>query len=272
MQQLLDLMTTETGLTWLGKILVSLFIVLAMMVLTRIITMLVRRFVLKKQEGGHHQKTNTVISVLSNVLTVIIVFWGITLILDLFGINTQSLIATAGIGGVAIGFGAQSLVKDVITGAFLLMDDQYALGDYIRAAGTEGYVTQMKLRTTTVRAFNGEITHIPNGSITTVTNISRQPMRALAEIPVPYLLDPDIVTEKLKEALDAHADSVDWYTTKPEIIGITGYSDFHYQMTIVGHTLPMQQWGAERFYRKTAHRIIQSLKEKEAAHGTTSSL
>lgn len=272
MQDLRNLIVTDTGLTWTGKILVSLFVVLIVIVLTKGISFLVRRFILKKQGGVHTQKTHTVITVLSNVITVVIAFWGFMYILELFGVNTGSIIATAGIGGIAIGFGAQSLVKDVIAGAFLLMGDQYVLGDYIKAGGAEGYVIGMTLRITTVKAFNGEITHIPNGSITTVTNISREPMRALADIQVPYELDPDEVSKRLNRALETHAQEVDWYTEKPAVLGITGYSDFTYRITVVGHTKPMQQWAAERVYRSAANQILTQMKAEEKDHGTKTAL
>lgn len=273
MEELKSLLFTDTGLTWIGKILVSLFVVLAVWMITRAITSAVRRFVVKRQKGRHSQKTNTIISVLSKVITVVIAFWGLTYILELFGVNTQSMIATAGIGGIAIGFGAQSLVKDVITGGFLLMEDQFALGDYIKAAGAEGYVTNMNLRVTTVRAFSGEITHIPNGSITTVTNISREPMRALVEITVPYAIDAKKAHERVSEALVACAQEADFYTENPEVIGITGYTDFHYILTVVGHTKPMSQWTAERQMRAVAGKAIRELEtEEETKHGAKTAL
>lgn len=274
MESIRQWMMNETGLTWMGKTLVSLFVVLGVLLLTRGITALVRRFVLKKKGGIQNQKTHTVITVLTNLITVVIAFWGLMYVLELFGINTKSILATAGIGGIAIGFGAQSLVKDIITGAFLLMGDQFVLGDYIKAGGAEGYVVGMNLRTTTVKAFSGEITHIPNGAITTVTNSSREPMRALAEIPVPYDMDPARVIDALNKALAALAeDQADVYTRKPEVIGVTGYTDFHYKLTATGYTKPMQQWAAERSFRSTADRVLKQIRaEDEKRHGTTTVL
>ncbi len=272
MQNLKNLLITDAGLTLWGKILVSLFVVLLVILITRGISAGVRRFVWKKKGGIQNQKTNTVIAVLSNVITVIVAFWGFMYILEVFGVNTGHIIATAGIGGIAIGFGAQSLVKDIITGIFLLLGDQFVLGDYIRAGGAEGYVTDLNLRMTTVKAFNGEVTHIPNGSITTVTNISREPMRALAEIYVPYTIEPERMMEKMQAALQEHIASSDWYTKEPEVLGISGNTDFHYILTVVGHTKPMQQWAAERFYRSAANRIIQELQDEEEQHGTATTL
>ena len=272
MQNIKSILLTNTGLTLIGKIVVSLFIVLAIFVLTKVFSAVLHRLAKKQNFQIHVAKTKTIIRVLSNIWKVLVYFWGLMLILDTFGINTNSILATAGIGGVAIGFGAQSLVKDVISGGFLIFEDQFALGDYVKIDSMEGYVIETGLRLTKLKSFTGEIHMIPNGNITAVTNISRSPMRALIEVKVPDRVDVEDALVELTEALTAFAKEVDYFTEPPKVMGLTGNLEFSSILTIVGYTQPMRQWEAERAMRLIAYRVLAKPKKKEEHDGGTSSI
>lgn len=257
----------EQGLTMAGKFIVSFFIIVATVIVAKIISWGIERL-FNRKIGERSPKAKTLMSVLNNIIRVVVFFIGLTLVLDTFGVNTNSLIATAGIGGIALGFGAQSIVKDVISGAFLLVEDQFSIGDYIIVDSLEGYVVQTGLRLTKLRAFNGEIHYIPNGNITAVTNISRGPMRALVKIKIPDQLPIETALDALSQAMEKYSETVDFFETEPEVLGITDTMEFNQIVSIVGHTKPMRQWEAERGMRYYAYQALQALKEEGHARTT----
>ena len=129
----------------------------------------------------------TLSSLCCYLVTILFYLFGVCAVLNVFGLGNTvgSLLATAGIGGLAIGFGAQSIIKDFFSGAFLIFEGQIEIGDYICVAGLTGTVEKIQLRTTQIRATNGELHIIPNGNITNVTNYSRGGLLAIADIPMP---------------------------------------------------------------------------------------
>ena len=263
MQSIENLLFTSTGLTWIGKILVSLFVVLLTFLLTKGISGILHRLLKKKALGLGDKKSKTVVSVLSNTIRVALSFIGLTIVLDLFGVNTASLIATAGVGGIAIGFGAQSLVKDVISGGFLIFEDQFSLGDYIKIGSLDGTVIETGLRVTKLKAFNGEIHIIPNGNITAVTNVSRAPSRALVEVKIPDGVDLEEAVQLLTESLAEYEKEAGFFTEAPKVLGLTGNMEFSSVLTLIGYAEPMKQWEAERAIRLLAYRVMSKLEKKE---------
>ena len=142
-----------------------------------------------------------------------------------FGSVLQNLLVTAGIGSIAIGFGAQSLVKDVVTGLFMMFENQFAVGDYIKTDDIEGTVEATAMRVTYVRVFTGQQVIIPNGLITRVTNYSRGQALAVVIISTPYEEDTrrliGVIQQAAEEYADAHADLVE---EKPQVQGIVEFA------------------------------------------------
>src|SRR5699024_10735788 len=139
-------------------------------------------------------------NLLSNVLSYLIVFIVIMMILDTFDVPIRTMLAGAGVVGLAIGFGAQSLVRDIIAGFFIIFEDQFSVGDYIETGEIEGDVEVIGLRTTKLRSFYGQTYVIPNGKIEIVTNYSVSNGFAMVEINIPY--ESDIVkVEKMVEEI-----------------------------------------------------------------------
>ena len=158
-----------------GKLCISVLIFLSVSIISRFINRIIDR-TLKIDHKNliiNRKRANTIVSSLKKVIKYVLIFIGIIMTLELFDINTASILATAGIGGLAIGFGAQSLVKDIITGFFILLEDQYSVGDYIETGDKDGIVEELGLRVTKIRAFSGELHIIPNSSINIVTNKTR---------------------------------------------------------------------------------------------------
>lgn len=246
---------TEAGtLNTLGKIsLVLLYFVIAF-IFIKIIAFLISRLAKKKYEKLRTidaKRLKTVLSVFKSFTTVIIIFTWLLASLRIFGVNTSAIITTAGIGGVAISFGAKSLVEDIISGIFLMLEDSFVIGDDITVAGKTGTVEKIGLRTTTIRDYNGELHVIPNGEIRVVTNRNKNIQRALITVPIAYDADAqmaiDILTEKLK-LLNDDSDVI-------ENVNVWGITDFNRDGVVIScaaKTVPGEQWRVERLMRKIA--------------------
>ncbi|ABR46272.1 MscS Mechanosensitive ion channel [Alkaliphilus metalliredigens QYMF] len=180
-----------------------------------------------------------------------IYFIAITTIISFFGVKVTGLIATAGIGGLAIGFGAQNLVRDVITGFFILFENQFSIGHYIEVNGVSGIVEEMAMRITKVRDFNGDLHIIPNGQIQKLTNKSTGKMRAWVDISIAYEEDIDraieVLTTKSEQLRMENANIVEG----PTVLGVTGLGNSDVVISIMAKTVPMEQWAIERLMRKT---------------------
>lgn len=254
------LMTNDGDMNFLGKVIKILIIIIVIKVLVSLINKLIARALGNKKGKNifvNNKRANTICEVLKKIVKYVLYFIGIMMVLDMFNVNTTSILATAGIGGLAIGFGAQSLVKDIITGFFILIEDQYAVGDFISIESLEGIVEQLDLRVTKLRDFSGDLHIIPNGTVQVVTNKSRGAMRALVKVFVAYEEDIEKVSKILEGLCDDIKSNNDSILDGPSILGITDLGESNISITIVAKTKPMEQWAIEREIRK---------KIKEAFH------
>ena len=206
---------------------------------------------IKDKSFEEEKKVKTLVAVFKNVLKYVLYFITIVIVLDIFGVNTSSILATAGIGGLAISFGAQSLVKDIITGFFILFEDQYSVGDYITIGNYKGIVEEVGVRVTKIRDFSGELHIIPNGNITVVTNMGRGPMRSRVDISIAYEEDIDRAIEVIDKVLDEIKKVNKNILEGPSVLGVTSLGDSGVNITIIAKTKPMEQWALERQIRKS---------------------
>lgn len=247
--------TNEAGaLNILGKVaLVLLYLIIAIL-LVKVIGIVISRLARKKYDKLRTidaKRLKTVLSVLKSFATVIIIFTWFLSALRIFGVNTSAIVTTAGIGGVAISFGAKSLVEDIISGIFLMLEDSFVIGDDITVAGKTGNVEKIGLRTTTIRDYNGELHVIPNGEIRVVTNRNKNIQRALITVPIAYDADAqmamDVLTEALKKVDDDHA-----VIENVSVWGITDFNNNGVVISCAAKTVPGEQWRIEREMRKIA--------------------
>ena len=171
----------------------------------------------------------------------------------------NSMLAAAGIGSLAVGIGAQSIIKDVTAGLTLLFEDQLAVGDYISAAGVTGTVEAITLRATTVRCYGGEVSVIPNGSITVLTNYSRTDSLAIVEFPIAYEADAERALALMREEAEAyHAELGDIAVEKPEVVGAVQLSGGEMVLRAVQRVKPLEHWAVQReLTRRIAARFVQ---------------
>src|SRR5690625_1639850 len=167
------------------------------------------------------RREQTLSKLLTNILMYLIAFIVIVMILDILGVPISTLLAGAGVAGLAIGFGAQSLVKDVISGFFIIFEDQFSVGDYIMIHNMEGTVEEIGLRTTKIQGWTGEQYVIPNGDISLVTNYSIHNGLAVVEINIPYENDVREVEQYLERIISDLPNKYEEFTSPPEIHGVT---------------------------------------------------
>ena len=187
-----------------NKLIYGAISIILVVLVSKIILNLLRKLIDKflggrvvKKSDVNKNKISTISKALYSVIRIVIIFIAITMILDIFGINTSTLIATAGVGGVAIALGTQTLIADFIKGIFIILDDKIRVGEWIMAAGVEGEVEALDFRVTKVRDFDGSLHIIPNSEITTVRNFNRGFMASDATFSVSY----DTSLEEVKEAM-----------------------------------------------------------------------
>jgi moderate conductance mechanosensitive channel len=188
-----------------------------------------------------------------------IVIWGITLLMIIreFDVDTGPLLTGAGILGLAVGFGAQSLVKDVIAGFFILLEDQYGVGDAVRIGDMQGVVEHMTLRITILRNFEGHVHLIPNGTVTSLTVTTRDWARAIVDITVPHTVEIGRLFSVLESAATRLAGEMKGLIIdKPEILGIEKLSEEGATVRMAVKTPPSQQAKVSREWRLLIREVL----------------
>ncbi len=199
-------------------------------------------------KGSKNQKKKTMFTVISSFTKYLIYFFTLMIILEIFGISTSSIIAVAGVGSVALGLGAQALVEDMISGLFILTEDQYNVEDVVEVAGYVGTVEEMSLRTTTLRTSKGELCIIPNGEIRAVKNYSRDYLKARVDLPIPYEKDTKEVMNIVREGLEDFKKQ-EGILEEPEVLGIMDYDDSAVILRVQIKCIPSKKWSLERELR-----------------------
>jgi moderate conductance mechanosensitive channel len=197
------------------------------------------------------QRVEALATVLRSVASFAIWTIAIFMILGEFGINLGPLIAGAGIIGVALGFGSQSLVRAFLSGIFILVEDQYGVGDTVDLGEATGVVEVVSLRTTRVRSVDGTVWHVPNGAIARVGNKSQHWSRALLDVQVAYGTDISHAREVIKRvADDVHQERSGWVLEEPELWGVEELGPHGIAIRLVIKTQPSRQWDVSRLVRE----------------------
>jgi len=222
---------------------------------------------LVRSEAAKHR--HAVAQVLTWVTVVLIYVVAAILVADRLGVPVAGLVAPATVAGVALGFGAQRIVQDILAGFFIITERQYGFGDLIRisqlgaATGVTGTVEEVTLRITTIRTSNGEVVIVPNGQIVQVTNLSRDWARAVVDVPVPVSVDVTQVNDMLHEVgVAAYADEAlrPLLLDTPTVMGVESLEVDQLKVRLVARTLPGKQFEVSRILR-------QRVAEAFRAHG-----
>lgn len=238
----------------------AVLLVVAGVVVTRLATRTVRRFMrtvgqrspVRASSVRSEQRLATVGDVLTGLVRMVVWVVVVLLVLGEIGVQLAPLLAGAGIAGIAVGFGAQSLVKDFLSGFFILLEDQYGVGDVINLNDVTGTVEDISLRVTRLRATDGTVWFVPNGEIKRVGNSSMEWSRALIDVLVAYDSDLPAVTASLKDVAAAFADDPAWAEAvlePPEVWGVQAMAAEGLTVRMVVKTAPRQQYAVARELR-----------------------
>ncbi len=238
--------------TWIdfGIIAVRIAIIIAIsIIVVQVGKYIIRKIFKIKLKGPirkEERREQTLLKLLENTLSYVIYFSAILSILQEFNIDVKGLLAGAGVLGLAVGFGAQSLVKDVISGFFILFEDQFSVGDYVKIGTAEGKVEEIGLRTTKIKNFTGELFILPNGTITQVVNYSLKNSLAIVDVTIPF----ELGIEKVEKAIDAFLDSMSKDNPdllgKPKLIGAHDFTEDSVIERIIVETKPMRHYDIAR--------------------------
>jgi small conductance mechanosensitive channel len=250
----------RTGEFLLVRPLTIVLILLFAMVLARVAGRGIRRFLrsvksrspLRAASLRADQRTETLGDVLASGVRMLIMGIALLMILGQLGLNLAPLLAGAGIAGIAVGFGAQSLVKDFLSGFFIIVEDQFGVGDVVDLDGTKGTVEELTMRVTRVRSVDGTVWFVPNGELRRVGNTSMEWSRALLDVLVAYDNDINAVAELIKdEALRFAADPAwdEYVLEPPEVWGVQTMGADGVSVRLVVKTAPKQQDNVARELR-----------------------
>jgi len=239
---------------WLGThgirvLVITIVAVVLYFLLRRFVPLLVKRTIAQRMKrypkGEIKKRVDTLSSAVVNTGTVVIAVFAIITILPEFGVNIAAMLAALGIMGIAVGFGAQSLIRDLLAGIFILLEDQYRVGDVVKIAGIAGLVEQIGLRRTILRDLDGIVHSIPNGEIKVASNFTKLYSRVNLNISVAYGEDLDHVIEVINRVCKEMADDPKWsadFVSTPKVLRVDKLGDSGIDIKILGDTKPIRQW------------------------------
>ena len=210
---------------------------------------------------AQEQRTRTLLSLLRSMGRVVIWVMTLFMVLGALGLQLGPLLAGAGVVGLAVSFGAQSLVKDVISGLFILMENQFGVGDVVRLEGVSGAVERMTLRVVVLRDVHGVVHVVPNGEIKKVSNLTRGWARVVLDVAVAYKEDPDAVMAVMLDEGRRLYEDPQWrplLLDEVQVPGIESFGEHGVTIRILAKTLPLKQWDVAReLRRRLKHRFDQ---------------
>lgn len=236
--------------------------ILLILILSYIAYLLIKKVIVqatlssKRLNKGTQQRIHTIQSLLINITSYVIFFIAMVSILSEFGINVSALIASAGVLGLAIGFGAKDLVSDIVTGFFLLLEDQVHVGEEITVNDYSGTVEHVGLRTLKLRSANGDLHFILNRDIKSLTNHSRGMMQATVDIPLPAEIDVEQVIKFLERECIKMKHHIPAIVEGPKVLGVEKIDVSETVIRINARTENGEQTNVERKMRRDLKKAL----------------
>ena len=232
------------------RVIVIIAIAVAVYLICRpIIRSIIKRMVSHQMTGEEEteiqQRIGTLSSVLVKIAGILILIIAVITILPEFGVNITSLIAAIGIGGLAIAFAAQNLIRDFISGFFILLEDQYGIGDVVSIAGIAGVVEDITLRRTVLRDLDASVHSVPNGKVELSTNMTKKYSRVNLNVSVGYGENLKHVIDIINNICQEMAKEPQWkddFITTPSVLRVDNLGDSGIDIKILGDTKPAKQW------------------------------
>ncbi|KFX59384.1 mechanosensitive ion channel family protein [Clostridium botulinum] len=239
--------------TLINKTLIIIGVFILMYISIKIGNYLIRKFVERQVKSNTRlsldsQRAKTLGEVMKSVLKYAVYFIGIASIISTLFKGLSFTFAS--MGGLAVGFGAQSLIKDLINGFFILFEDQFGVGDHITVGTFNGIVESIGIRTTIIKDFTGDVHSIPNGSIIEVTNHSRGNIRFIVDVDIAYEENIDNAISIIKEVCSNFEQNNEDIRESIEVLGVNALNASSVTIRVIGKSKPLKQWEMERELRK----------------------
>jgi small conductance mechanosensitive channel len=248
-----------------GQVLQSLLVVVVAVVVWWIVRAAGRRWLRRMQANlemtaGHDdleraQRLATLWSVAESALAIAVISLSVLTLLGVWGIPLGPFIAAGSVIGIALGFGAQDYIKSVIAGLFIIIEDQYSVGDVVELAGVSGTVEEIRLRTTVLRDLDGNVHHIPNGVITVASNTTSGFSRLVVDLGVAYREDVDHVIDVVADELARFTAEEEWseaFLEEPEILGVDALGDWSVTIRVLFTLTTLDRWRVKREFLRRA--------------------
>lgn len=250
-------MTTDTGRDLVTRVLRILFIVAVSFLLWEVVSALIERQLNRK--AGENRRILTILPLLKNVVRLVIGTISVMIILSEIGMNIGPLLASAGVLGLAVGFGAQTLVRDLISGIFVILEDIIAVGDWVEIGSHSGMVEVMSIRTMQLRDLSGNLRVIPFGEVTTVHKVAGDYSHALIVVGVAYRENTDEVIDLLVQITDEMREDPDWKDKIYEPLEVQGVNELASSSVDIRVRIkckPLEQWGLRREFLRRAKKVF----------------
>jgi small conductance mechanosensitive channel len=250
-QAVLSIFSPENLILWWGKFITIIIILVVAKIALSVINKLIEKSLTPLKKSKNYKKrisrANTLIPLLQSVSKYVIYFIAGVMVLKELGVDTTGIIASAGVVGLAIGFGAQSLVKDVLSGAFLLFEGAISVGDSVNIGEHSGTVEVIGLRNIHLRKYSGELRVIPYGEVNSFGNFNKGYMRAIVKVGVAYEQDVEKGMNTLEEIANKWAEENKDIVLEPPVIqGILSLGSSEVTLRVSIKVKSMTHWGAER--------------------------
>lgn len=241
------------------KIIAAFIVVICVIILIKLVDIFINKQLesTKQKKKYSYRRILTVMALVKKILKGIILFIGITILISLSGLSIAPIIATLGIFSLAIGVGAQNLVRDIINGFFIIFEDQFSVGDDISIGNLEGIVENLGLRCTRLRDFDGTLHIIPNSKVEIVNNRNRGHMRIRVDIGIDNRESPKKIINILENALKNYKDREKNIDEDPEVWGVTENKELYFVITVAGFTRETMQYADERKLREFIIEVLQ---------------
>lgn len=203
----------------------------------------------RRKKKASAQRAETSRSIVSSIFSYLVYFILVVVILRLFGVDVASILTAAGVVGVAVAFGAQTLIKDLLSGLFIWGEHSYSVGDLVSINGLDGTVEAITIRTTSIRNYSGNLYIVPNGDIRTIANMSRDFRRAIVNVPCPYEENQDRIVAMVKEEMEIAAREVDGIRDVPEVMSIVAFDSNAVRLQVAVVCPIGEHWRVEREIR-----------------------
>ena len=201
-------------------------------------------------QGEPGARASTLWSVIRRLLLVVLSVTGIlTIFSAVWGLPLTPLVAVGSAVGIAVGLGAQQLIRDVVGGFFILLEDQYRIGDTVSLAGTRGHVEEIRLRVTVLRDVTGNVHYVPNGEIRVATNMTRDYGQVVLDVTVGFEADVDQLIEVLADEMAGMASDAEWkeaFLGPPQVLGVDGQGDNGVVVRVLVKVRPAERWKVQR--------------------------